>query len=414
MPDTSSTSVTPLQGKTTIDDKMFFDPERLSYESAARIAERIAREINNDVKSKTVVIAGTRLLADFANLQATYVLLDSLRRDYESIGAQAQSLLGQKAPQEEALESFMSKPLGVVAGTVASVISPATAAVGAALGLVSLFRQDVDYHGEKTLVDALAFEIALAAEVKIVGATDVYVPDLVVLAALDNEKSLLQIRINQVQRAKATAWACVGPLISQLVRLEGELDEAAKNKVQSTVDRLSVEVSNMRRDLAPVSDPLGRLDQRLSDFENQLNQIEPTSGLLALARLLRAEALQFRKPIYLHATVVSSGGYYRVTRNLFRTLFWGDGLSFAGGAIARWALLKNDGAITSGGIAVETLKGKFGRRSEREIRQKGLSVVEEDQKDGKKSESGTGEAAGVGLSPIPHPPEVKGDVRPKR
>jgi hypothetical protein len=381
MQDTSSPSVTAPQGKTTIDDKMFFDPERLSYESAATIAERIAREIEASVRSETVVIAGTRLLADFSNLQASYVLLDSLRRDYESIGERAQSLVGQKAPQEEGLESFVSKSVGVVAGTVAAVISPATAAVGAALGLVSLFRQDVDYHGEKTLVDALAFEIALAAEVKIVGATNVYVPDLVVLAALDSEKSLLQFRLNQVQRAKAAAWARVAPLISQLVRIEGELDEAAKNKVQSRVDRLSVEVSNMRRDLAPVSDPLSGLDQRLSDFENQLNQIEPTSGLLALARLLRAEALQFRKPIYLHATVVSSGGYYRVTRNLFRTLFWGDGLSFAGGAIARWALLKNDGAIASGGITVETFMGKFGRRSERQRVQEGPSVVKPGQRD---------------------------------
>jgi hypothetical protein len=371
MPETPSTTIAPLAGKTTIDDRMFFDPERLSYESAVLIAKRIASRVGEKVKGKIVVIAGTRLLADFANLQAVYVVLDSLLRDYESIGTAAQSLVQRKSSVqrksqvEEVLEVFVRPGAGLVAGAVASVISPATAAVGAALGLVSFFRQDVEYHGEKTLLDSLAFEIALAAEVGVAGTTKAYVPDLVVLPALDTGKSLFQTRMNQVQQAKAGAWAAVAPLISQMLRFEGELDQASKSKDQKAVDRLSMEISSMRRDMAPVSDPLGRLDQRLSDFENQMNQTEPTSGLLVLARLLRAEALQARKPLYLHATVVSSGGYYRVTRNLFRTLFFGDGLSFAGGATVRWALLADDGAVATGGIDVTALKGKFGLGSYR-------------------------------------------------
>ncbi|HXA79212.1 MAG TPA: hypothetical protein VNV41_18915 [Candidatus Acidoferrales bacterium] len=368
MANTPSTPVTPLEGKTIIDDKMFFDPERLSYESAVEIATEIAHKIRSTIRGEIVVIAGTRLLADFANLQAVYVSLDSLRRDYESIGKQAESLIGRKTQEDGGLESFVSGA-AVVAGTVSSVITPVTAVVGAALGLVSLFRQDVEYHGEKTLVDALAFEIALAAAIRLHGAKQVYVPDLVVLSAPDTKHSLLQTRFNQVQQAKAAAWTSVGPLISELIRLEAELDGAAKSKDQDALDRLSDEVSNMRRDLAPVADPLSRLDQRLSDLQNQLNQTESTSGLLVLARLLRAEALQSRDPVYLHATVVSSGGYYRVTRNLFRTLFMGDGLSFAGGATVRWARLGKDGSIESGGIRVAARKGKFGQRSQPEREQ---------------------------------------------
>jgi hypothetical protein len=364
MPDTPATSVTPLQGKTTIDDKMFFDPERLSYESAAKIAKRIGKAVANSVNNKAVVIAGVRLLADFANLQAVYVLLDNLRRDYESLGELVRSI-ERKPEKRAAVESLATETVAAAAGTVSGIVSPATAAVSAALGLVSLFREDVEYHGKKTVVDSLGFEIALAAEIKNLGATHVYVPDLVVLSALDSKASSLQTKLIQVQQAKAATWNAVGPLMTELVRLEGELDEAVKKEDQTAVERLSVQVSNMRRNLAPVSDPLTRLDQRLSDFENKMNQVEPSSGLQELARLLRAETLEHRAPVFLHATVVSTGGYYRVTRNLFRTLFVGDGLSFAGGAIARWALLESDGAVASGGIDVMALKGKFGRWSHR-------------------------------------------------
>ena len=361
MPDTSppATSVTPLKGTTSIDDKMFFDPERLSYESTVQIAKKIAGEVEGSVKDKIVVIAGTRLLADFANLEAVYVLLECLRRDYNSIAEEVQSRAKPKPQPAVHLETFVSGA-AAVAAAVPSVVTPATAVVGAALGLISLFRQDVEYHGEKTAIDALAFEIALAAQIRRCGALGVYVPDLVVLAAPEGENSALQKHLNDVHKAKADAWTLVGPMVSELVRLEGELDKAAKKKDQAALDQLSVGVSSLRRDLAPVVDPLGRLDQRLSDLENQLNQTEPSSGLVALARLLRAEALRLQEPVYVHATVVSSGGYYRISRNLFRTLFMGDGLSFAGGATARWALLAKDGSIERGGIRVVGLKGKYG------------------------------------------------------
>jgi hypothetical protein len=365
MADTASNAATPLQGKTSIDDKMFFDPERLSYKSAAHIAAKIACKIREQVDGRVVVIAGTRLLADFANLQAVYAILDELRREYGSVADQAQLPVAQTVPKESKIidEGFVDDAVGAVTKAAASAITPVTTVVGAALGLVSLFRQDVEYHGEKTVVDALTFEIALAAQVHHQGARIVFVPELSVLPALEIEDSRLQDSLNQVLQAKAKAWTAVGPMISVLVRLEGELDQAAKTKKQDDLDRLSIEVSNMRRDLAPIADPLGRLDQRLSDLQSQLNQVEPTTGLIELARLLRAEWLRVMEPTYLHAAVVSSGGYYRITRNLFRTLFIGDGLSFSGGATVRWALLEKDGSVALGGIETIAAKGKFGSES---------------------------------------------------
>jgi hypothetical protein len=74
-----------------------------------------------------------------------------------------------------------------------------------------------------------------------------------------------------------------------------------------------------------------------------------------LARLLRAEAIKTEEPIYLHAVVVSSGGHHRIARSLWRTMFYGDGLTFVGGATVRWSLLAADGSIEKGGIRVERI-----------------------------------------------------------
>lgn len=352
MADNATSSVTALQGKTTIDDKMFFEPCRLSYQSADGIAEKIAREVQGAAKGKTVVIAGTPLLADFTNLQAVYLVLESLQSEYETLVNLATSLGKRLSPQPEEVErSAATDTPTPFSGLLSGVIAPATSLVSGALGLVSLFRQDVEYHGIKTVVDPLAFEIALSSKVKSAGAAKVFVPDLMAVSLAEPKEGSLRARLEKVQSSKARAWAAVGPLISKLVRLDAELDQAARDENQELFDRLSVKVSEMRRDMQPVSDPLSRADQRLADLQNQWNQVSEPSGLSQLARLLRAEAIHAMKPLlYLHAQVVSSGGHHRISRNLFRMLFLGDGLSFAGGAIVRWALLDNDGSVASGGI----------------------------------------------------------------
>jgi len=51
-------AVQPLAGQTTADDKMVFEPERLSYESARQIAAIIAVELQGRDKAQRIVIAG--------------------------------------------------------------------------------------------------------------------------------------------------------------------------------------------------------------------------------------------------------------------------------------------------------------------------------------------------------------------
>jgi hypothetical protein len=60
-------------------------------------------------------------------------------------------------------------------------------------------------------------------------------------------------------------------------------------------------------------------------------------------------------------------------------IFLGDGLSFAGGAIARWALMEKDGSIAGGGILTvqctsKTLLG-FGDSTVKTPKEKGSAQL---------------------------------------
>lgn len=357
MPETS-TSVAPLEGKTTVDEKMFFEPERLSYQAAATIAAAIARAVQTKVKDKIVVIAGTQLLTDFANLQAVYATLESLSRDYLNVvqlghefARRRSQPVAERRVADVSEEAFSAALIGAIA--------PATALVNAALGLVSFFREDVEYRGSKTVVDTLAFEITLASQLMEGGAKEVIVPDLRVDSSPSTNGNSLSNRLGRVQTAKTEAWALLAPMISELVQLEAELEKAGRDMNQPEFDRISALVSDLRRDMQPISEPLARADQRLSDIQNQWNCRDGSTGLAELARLLRAESIVLTKPTYLHAKVVSSGGHYRISRSLLRSIFVGDGLSFAGGATVRWALLEESGSVVKGGILVERSTGSF-------------------------------------------------------
>jgi len=359
MSETSPSSVTPLEGKTTIDDKMFFEPERLSYKSADKITLRIADAVGDDIKDQTVVIAGTRLLADLANLRATYLTLHSVAKDYRDIANLGSRLAERRAQPQRAQPPLDVAHSTLIAEAVTAAIAPATSLVTAALGLLSFFREDVEYHGAKTTVDSLAFEIALAAKLKSKGAKEVIVPDLMVISTTKIGTNSLSMRLAKAQKAKSDAWAAVGPMISELVRLEAELDEAARRKDQERFERLSALVSDLRRDMHPVSDPLSRADQRLASLLSDLNKTDESSEVTLLARLLRAEVILDFQPKYVHAKVVSSGGHHRISRSLLRTIFVGDGLSFSGGAVVRWALLEAEGSVKNGGILVDRIVSSF-------------------------------------------------------
>jgi len=357
MADTASSapSVTPLEGRTTIDDKARFEPERLSYQAAVHVASKIASAVSAEVKSKTVVIAGEPFLADLGNLASTRLQLKGLRADYDRVLAAVTSPPVADVGPPAAPQSKASTPPedGIPP------LTPLTAGLQAALGLVSLLRQDVDIKGIPTTIDARSFEIALAVALRTGGATAVVVPELTALREPKAGEGSLQALVLSVEEVRQQAWQAVGPLLGRLGAADAALEAATRTGVQADVDRLSRTVFDARRKVEPLSETLGQADRRLNDLRGQWDKANEATGLTMLSRLLRAEAIDGGNPEYLHAVVVASGGHHRVTRNLFRMLFLGDGLSSMGGVVVRWALLDRQGGIRKGGILADRQSANF-------------------------------------------------------
>lgn len=331
------------QGRTTIDDKLTFEPERLSYVAAVRVAALITADVANDIQGQAVVIARDTFLADLSNLAAAKVQLGLLADDYRSV---SESL----APSE--LEgAALTRSLDVAAQGV-------TVGVQAALGLASLLREDVDLRGVPTKVDALAFEIALAQQLRTARAARVVIPDLTVMREPVSAADSLQAKWQAMQDARQAAWRAAAPLLAELGAADAALDAATRNNATSEIDRLSREVFAIRRRVEPLTETLGRADRRLGELQAQWDKAD-TTGLTLLARLLRAEVIDAPRPKYLHAAVVASGGHHRVSRHLLRLIFLGDGVTSMGGVVVRWALLESDGAFVKGGIRAARESAKF-------------------------------------------------------
>jgi hypothetical protein len=90
---------------------MVFGPQRLSYSSADAIARRITSKVTHTVKDKSVVIANTPLLADFANLQAVYLNFENLQRDYDGVFSYASRMNQPRHKRKIKLDGIKILPL---------------------------------------------------------------------------------------------------------------------------------------------------------------------------------------------------------------------------------------------------------------------------------------------------------------
>jgi hypothetical protein len=356
--------VTPLDGTTTLDDKMAFEPERLAYRSAVVVAERIATNVRELKPPPTnVVITGGELLGDLSNLVATKVILEQIVTEFDAIPRLAERLA--PAKRSRALESVATgavAPAAAAAPLAAAVlagVNPVIAGVQAGLGLLALLRQNVQFTGATTTIDQVAVQFAVASAL-VSQTIRVEIEPIATLPALEAKDSDLRQHLEQVERARAAAWNAVAPHVKGLLDAQLRL-EAASSMPDNTaaVQDAAQQLTELRQQMAPVTDALEHADARLTSVNAALEKVDESSGMMALGKLLRAERLQVEKPHYLHVRVVSSGGHHRVTRSLLRTIFSGDGVSAMGGVVIRWALVDAEGAFLMGGILDERFAADF-------------------------------------------------------
>lgn len=345
--------IKPLDGKTTVDDKVVFEPQRLSYDAARVIAEKIARRISARTRDKLVVIAGTQLLADFSNLVATKAVLEELANEYDAL-AEATHASTPVLPAKVRSHRFRSTELLNL--NLAAPLGAVTAGVQGALALLSLFRQDVDYKGVPVSIDTLGFELELAARIRMHKASEVIVPDFALLAAPEKGAGALRTLVEKVKEARAKVILAAVSKIPQPKHDDIAEDVIEKKSGSHVVDLNDLPSPEPRSNLEMVREVFDQIDQHFTDLQTQLAKGDADgSGLTMLARLYRAEALNARSPMLVHVRVLLAGGSNRIERSLFRTLFSGDGLSATGGAVVSWAILSERGAIEDGGMFAESL-----------------------------------------------------------
>ncbi|MDQ2766071.1 MAG: hypothetical protein M3Y30_02840 [Gemmatimonadota bacterium] len=364
-----------LDGSTTVDEKVVFEAQRLSYEAARNIAEKIARRISERTRGREVVVAGTQLLADYSNLVALKSVLEELAEDYDALVQLAHVFV--LGPVHQALVEAgifdarsgagVGAAAGAAVGAITSGFSAVTAGVQGALTLVELFRQDVDYKGVPIAIDTLAFELELASRLRMHKAKDVVVPAFAVFAAPARGESAFRTLLENVHEARAGVLRAIGPK-----------KPAAKKKPEPAFP----EIEHQRHDYyladeptrtalatpEQIHDALAEVDKRFSDVQVQLEKVDADgSGLTLMARLFRVETIMSRSPILVHARVVLAGGNNRVQKSLFRTLFTGDGLSSTGGAVVSWAILSTHGAVEDGGIFSESRSARSPKPPESQL-----------------------------------------------
>ncbi len=345
------TDIPPLDGRTTTDDKMQFQPERLSYQSATKAAKRIADHVQTGVKDKDVIVGGTRYVADLNTLRSAVAVLENLVQDYAKL-ADAGERMSARTREPEVVGDGGGHSLEAMHLPAGRAL---TAAVQTGLTLASLFRQDVEYQGQSQVLDAIAIELELAVHLKRGGARNVYVPDLTIVPPVDPEMSPLYSRLRIAHGERARCWSAMAPLSARLALLEAGLDDAARRKDEPAVAAAMASIQALRRDLDPIATPLARVDQRFNELESTLSQASASdNGLTVLARLFRVEYLASVAGLHLHVQVLSAGGHNRIVRSLLRTMFTGDGLSSTGGVVVSWAILNDTGAVIDGSLVTVT------------------------------------------------------------
>ena len=346
--------IKPLDGKTTFDDKVMFEAQRLSYDAARVIAEKIARRISERTKGKYVVIVGMQLLADMSNLVATKAVLEELAAEYDALATSAHSY-----PSIPYAGTVTTRFNPALAAAVIPVWGTVSAGVQGALTLFSLFRQDVDYKGVPLSIDTLAFELELAARLRMHKAKEVVVPDFAVFAKPASTTHALETLIAKVKDARLAAMKAAAPPPPRAASKWSEGDEQTEAHTGYLGKELRYKDHEAIAKADAIAEAIPQIDKRLDDLQTQLLKGDTDgSGLTMLARLLRAETITAGSPTLVHVRVVLAGGNNRVQHSLWSSIFSGDGLSSSGGAVVSWAILNTNGAVEDGGVLSHSMSAK--------------------------------------------------------
>jgi len=287
LPPTST--ITPPEGKTEIDDKVLIEAQILAY----RMLDSAAATIANTVAPKTgasIVIHNSADLAAVGAYRAFSGQMEVLAKDYAAVAPAP-------APAPAAI-------VGAIIGV--------TAAVKTVIDLVSLFRTDRKIQG----VDVEITDLALVSEVagKLAEKKKkVYVTELYPIEIESEHGATVQSHLDRVRDAAGAAK----------LRVDGLDAGADKDKASAR---------------------LAELDRIRAAFDDLLTRVAAEGSGPVLATLLRGAAVEtfLKNGNVLYLKALKAGGTNETKKNIFGR---DKDVKHSGGVIVNYILFDTDGSV---------------------------------------------------------------------
>lgn len=337
------------KGDVTVADSVFIEGQVITHAAAARIARRIGEEIQGIVhKGDLVVLLDDELIASLRAHRALLLQLHLFVKAYDSIG-----------PAAAQLASFAAAAIA---------IGSATKVVESIADLAGLFGSDVQFSGRAVTVSSISFNLELAHHVRSNTDAAIYYPRIVTFepgTRVPKSHSDLANGFGKVNVARKRAVERLRPELESMATLEKELltlerslaeetDAAKKKKLQSEIESKRVEVATARKLVDPDLILLENTDTQWHQLIKALNTPDETSKIPPLQRIEEAAgvnerfgAAESRPAWFLYSKIETAGGTYRVRKSLWRSLIWGDGVSFSGGVVASYGLFDKAGMLAA-------------------------------------------------------------------
>ena len=329
-------------GETTIDDTLAFEVELASYAELGALTKVLKARLDNYLRVPAAAKDGAasepchlffvdnalRLALDTS--AALEAQLNNLEEAYRAVTLAAMAALApppgfaDRLDSQRAGEEFVALPGFVPAAQ-------------AAIALLGALRTDTRYAGRQVTIPEHAFALALGHEWEASRTVHFHYPSLFVPPTA-GRAPLMQRFVTQMDaavKARSAASEAVTKLLLHVSRMNAASPEFAAAK--ATLDSIRDQFSAAEAVFESVSSKLSKVDDKTG-----LNQLQ----LLERAGFVASIAAQAKdRTFYLFAQVVSAGGAFRISKNLLRTLFWGDALEHAGGCLITYGLFNADGRL---------------------------------------------------------------------
>ncbi len=378
--------VTPLEGKTTVDQQYTFPPLLLAYTASERMTSKIASQItaiiearptNSRARPRIVIYqAGDSILGERAiyaqlnnRMDAILARIEQCEKDFEAAKSEMAPLSDPRKAAADYLERARSylaadaaaeaqglgPPMMVGAGFDEG-ITAANSTLQSIIQLISLFRTDTTIGGVAISIDVDAIAAQLGHNLQ----TSSLAPVINYPSLMMNVDSPILKKfgeMNDRQGLLATHTIEIDTFSRDLVLAEGVIEEQIKKQPprpapEDTAKITALAISRAQEDnqrrTATLNDLKQRstsLEQLVSGIDKGLETVDEKTGMTPLATIMKTEALMMAldqpNTFSVLLKAVAGGGATQIDRNLFT----GSKLRQLGGAVFITTLTDNKGTV---------------------------------------------------------------------